>query len=39
VLLAGEPERAARAQRSIEGIEIDQATWTEIEAAAAKVGL
>jgi uncharacterized oxidoreductase len=39
VLIAGEPERAARAQRLLEGIEIDQATWTEIEEAAAKVGL
>jgi len=38
VLLAGEPERAARAARMRDGIEVDDATWGEIEAAANKVG-
>jgi uncharacterized oxidoreductase len=39
VQLAGEPERAARAQRRRSGIEVDDATWAEIVAAGAKVGL
>jgi uncharacterized oxidoreductase len=39
VLLAGEPERAARAERSRAGIVIDDATWAEINAAGAKVGV
>lgn len=38
VRLAGEPERAARAQRRREGIQVDDATWNEIVAAAGKVG-
>ncbi|HZY17477.1 MAG TPA: malate/lactate/ureidoglycolate dehydrogenase [Ramlibacter sp.] len=38
VRLAGEPERAARAQRGREGIAVDEATWAEIVAAGAKVG-
>jgi hydroxycarboxylate dehydrogenase B len=38
VLLAGEPERAARVQRQREGIAIDDTTWGEIVAAGAKVG-
>ncbi len=38
VLLAGEPEHAARAARMRDGIEVDDATWGEIEAAANKVG-
>jgi uncharacterized oxidoreductase len=38
VLIAGEPERAARSAREIEGIEIDDTTWAEIVAAGAKVG-
>lgn len=38
VLLAGEPERAARRQREREGIALDEQTWAEIAAAAAKVG-
>lgn len=37
VLTAGEPERAARAERERTGIAIDDTTWAEIEAAAAKV--
>ena len=39
VLLAGEPERAARVQRQREGIAIDDTTWGEIVAAGAKVGV
>ena len=39
VLLAGEPERLQRAERLRTGIEIDGQTWSEIEAAAAKVGV
>lgn len=39
VLLAGEPERQAREQRAREGIVIDDATWSEIRGAGAKVGL
>jgi uncharacterized oxidoreductase len=39
VLLAGEPERAARAQRERNGIALDEQTWAEITAAAAKVGV
>jgi uncharacterized oxidoreductase len=39
VQLAGEPERAARAQRLHAGIAIDDATWAELEQAAAKTGL
>jgi hydroxycarboxylate dehydrogenase B len=39
VLLAGEPERATRARRMREGIEVDAQTWNEIEAAAAKLGV
>lgn len=38
VLLAGEPERRARAQREAAGIAIDDATWREIVGAGAKVG-
>ena len=37
VRLAGEPERAARAQRERDGIVIDDTTWAEIEAAGRKV--
>ncbi|HEY1227366.1 MAG TPA: Ldh family oxidoreductase, partial [Ramlibacter sp.] len=39
VLLAGDPERKAREERRRDGIAIDAATWAEIGAAAAKVGL
>ena len=39
VQLAGEPERCARVQRLQDGIAIDDATWAEIEQAAAKAGL
>lgn len=37
VLIAGDPERAARQTRRQHGITIDAATWGEIEQAAAKV--
>ena len=39
VLLAGDPERKAREERRRDGIANDAATWAEIGAAAAKVGL
>lgn len=39
VLTAGQPERAARAEREQTGIAIDDTTWAEIEASARKVGL
>ncbi len=39
VLTAGEPERAARREREIEGIELDDQTWSEIEQAGLKVGV
>jgi len=37
VLVAGEPERIARAKREAEGIPIDATTWSEIRDAAAKL--
>lgn len=39
VRIAGEPEREARAERSVAGIAIDAATWEEILAAGEKVGV
>jgi hydroxycarboxylate dehydrogenase B len=39
VLLAGEPERAARRRREREGITLDAGTWDEIEQRAAKLKL
>jgi uncharacterized oxidoreductase len=39
VLVGGEPERAARAQRSAEGIVVDATTWREILDAAARLGV
>ena len=39
VQIAGEPERRARAQREREGIWLDDASWAEIVAAGAKVGV
>jgi uncharacterized oxidoreductase len=38
VLLAGEPERAARVERERSGIEIDDTTWEELVASGKKVG-
>jgi uncharacterized oxidoreductase len=39
VMLAGEPERAARKDRLKNGITVDDATWQEIEGAAQKLGM
>ena len=39
VTLAGEPERAARAQRTREGIAVDEATWQELCNSATLLGL
>jgi hydroxycarboxylate dehydrogenase B len=39
VLVAGEPERIARAKRMAEGIEIDATTWKQIGEVAASVGV
>jgi uncharacterized oxidoreductase len=38
VQLAGDPERAARAQRHVDGIDLDAQTWQELVAAGRKVG-
>jgi hydroxycarboxylate dehydrogenase B len=39
VMIAGDPETRARAEREREGIAVDETTWEEIRTAAAKVGL
>jgi uncharacterized oxidoreductase len=39
VRIAGEPEREYRAKREREGIPVDEETWNEIRAAAAKLKL
>ncbi|HZS82201.1 MAG TPA: malate/lactate/ureidoglycolate dehydrogenase [Stellaceae bacterium] len=39
VLVPGEPERIARAERMARGITIDETTWREIVAAAATIGI
>ena len=39
VKIAGEPERAARAQRKVDGITVDAQTWAEIVDAGRKVGV
>ena len=39
VQIAGDPERARRARRLADGVEVDDTTWREILAAAARVGL
>ncbi len=39
VQLAGEPERAWRAQRMAEGVPVDATTWQEILAAAGQLGV
>ena len=39
VLVAGEPELAARAARVRSGIAVEQATWEELRAAATSVGV
>jgi len=38
ILIAGDPERAARLQRSRDGVDIDRQTWHELLAAARLVG-
>ena len=39
VLVAGEPEQARRAERMAAGIAIERATWEELRATAASLGL
>jgi uncharacterized oxidoreductase len=39
VLIAGDPERRTKAQRSAHGIPIDENTWQEIRAAAERVSV
>jgi uncharacterized oxidoreductase len=39
VRVAGEPERASRARRTLEGVPVDANTWQEILAAAGKLGV
>lgn len=39
VMIAGDPERRARAERARHGIEVDDGTWAGLERAAAKVGV
>jgi uncharacterized oxidoreductase len=39
VQIAGDPERAYRAQREVDGIVIDAQTWHDVVAAGAKVGV
>lgn len=39
VLVAGEPERAARLARERDGVVVEQATWEQLRAAAASVDL
>jgi uncharacterized oxidoreductase len=39
VLVPGDPERLARAERSRAGIEVDATTWEEILAAGEQVGV
>ena len=38
VQIAGDPERATRAQREVDGITVDDQTWQEMVAAGRKVG-
>lgn len=39
VLVAGDPERIAYAERSVNGIQIDETTWSQITRAAERVGI
>jgi len=39
VLVAGEPERAMRRQRTANGVQVDSTTWQEILDGAAKLGV
>ncbi len=39
ILLPGDPERRYAAERKVKGIPVDETTWRDIRAAAAKVGI
>ncbi len=39
VMVAGDPERAARADRTANGVSIDATTWGDIVAAGGKIGM
>lgn len=39
VMVAGEPELREKAERLVRGVPIDDATWRQVEGAAAEVGL
>jgi uncharacterized oxidoreductase len=39
VLVAGEPERIARAKRRADGVEVDEVTWGQVKVAAAALGV
>ena len=39
MLVPGDPERLARAERSRSGIEVDATTWEEILAAGEQIGV
>jgi uncharacterized oxidoreductase len=39
VQTAGEPERAYRAKRLVDGITIDETTWGELMNASSKIGV
>jgi uncharacterized oxidoreductase len=39
VRIAGEPERETRAIRERDGVPVDDGTWSEIRAAAGKLGI
>jgi len=39
VVIAGEPERKARADRMKNGIVVDTTTWQEIQASGQKLGM
>jgi uncharacterized oxidoreductase len=39
ILMPGEPEARSRARKMRDGIEIDQTTWSQIEATAASLGV
>jgi uncharacterized oxidoreductase len=39
VLIAGDPERSRRAERSARGVPVDPTTWQQILDAAASLGV
>ncbi len=39
VLVPGDPERTTKAERSAEGVPVDEETWAEMVAAAESVGI